>query len=260
MRHDCWPSFVENGRTFARERRNKSAKLAKGSKTLWSLAGELLPDIRVRFDALLRAVGTRHEHAVLEWVYGAMRPANFSSQVFEACADRTLLTLDGVEWNDWGRPERVEETLRRGGRPLPAARASAPVAAPLGFAEASLGWAREVQRPPSRVGASPRGGGPARPSSASEPLEDVRVAHHADDLRAVEDREVVHALPRQQARGVLHLQPRRYRHDGLGHDFVDPVFREVEALGSRHEALGQDVAPGDDAVGVPAPARLHDEA
>jgi hypothetical protein len=30
-----------------------------------------------------------------------------------------VLTLDGVEWSDWGRPERIQETLRKAGRGMP---------------------------------------------------------------------------------------------------------------------------------------------
>ena len=90
------------------------------ARTLWALAGEKLPDIRPRFDALRRAVGTRAESAVLTKIYGEMQPANFSTRILETCADRTLVvTLDGVDWSDWGRPERIEETLLKTGRCMP---------------------------------------------------------------------------------------------------------------------------------------------
>lgn len=90
------------------------------AKTLWALAGERLPETRGRFDALLRAVGTRRESAVLAGIYEEMTPANFSTRILETCADKTLvLTLDGVDWSDWGRPERIEETLLKAGRCMP---------------------------------------------------------------------------------------------------------------------------------------------
>ena len=92
--------------------------LVAKARTLWDLAGEHVPHIRSRFEALLRAVGTPYEEGVLDWTYGAMKPANFSSLVLERAADRILvMKLEGVEWNDWGRPERIEETLRRLGPP-----------------------------------------------------------------------------------------------------------------------------------------------
>lgn len=90
------------------------------AKTLWTLAGERLPEIRGRFDVLLRAVGTDREPSVLADIYGDMTPVNFSTRILETCADRTLVvTLDGVNWSDWGRPERIEETLLKTGRSMP---------------------------------------------------------------------------------------------------------------------------------------------
>ena len=88
------------------------------AKALWTLAGERLPELRARFDDLLRSVGTDAEPSVLARIYGDMPSANFSTRILEACADRTLVaTLEGVDWSDWGRPERIEETLLKTGNP-----------------------------------------------------------------------------------------------------------------------------------------------
>lgn len=92
------------------------------AKTLWTLAGERIPEIRGRFEVLLRAAGTGREASILADIYGDMKPVNFSTRILEACADRTLVvTLDGVDWSDWGRPERIEETLLKAGRSMTAA-------------------------------------------------------------------------------------------------------------------------------------------
>jgi mannose-1-phosphate guanylyltransferase len=90
------------------------------AEALWTLIGEMLPELRAQFDDLLRVVGTGSERDVLTRIYGTMRPANFSTRILETCADRTLVvTLEGVDWSDWGRPKRIEETFLREGRSLP---------------------------------------------------------------------------------------------------------------------------------------------
>lgn len=97
---------------------NTMVTVAKAG-TLWKLGLEHLPRMLSRFEAFRAAVGGPHERAVLDWVYGDLPPANFSRALLEPAASRTLaLTMQGLEWSDWGRPERVVETLSRlGARP-----------------------------------------------------------------------------------------------------------------------------------------------
>ncbi len=99
--------------------------MAVKAKTLWSLGWGYFPEMLDRFDVLRRAVGTPEEGRVLARIYEGMPLVNFSRGILERAASRAVvLPMTGVEWSDWGRPERILETL---GRLAPAA---APCAAP----------------------------------------------------------------------------------------------------------------------------------
>lgn len=86
--------------------------IAAKAKTLWDIGAALEPGLVERFELLRRAVGHPQEAEVLASVYGDMPRVNFSSGLLERCPERAaVLTLRGVEWSDWGRAERIEETL-----------------------------------------------------------------------------------------------------------------------------------------------------
>ncbi len=94
-------------------------------KTLWELGHRHLPEMMASFDALLmvlRAIRQRlfdpkREADVLARLYEHLAPADFSKDILQPSAKRCLvLPMQGIDWSDWGRPERVEETLARVGR------------------------------------------------------------------------------------------------------------------------------------------------
>jgi mannose-1-phosphate guanylyltransferase len=101
--------------------------VAARADTLWSLGERLLPAMMRPFRALLREL--RHpaeelpEVRVAEAIaraYRHMPHADFSCDLLQRCPGVALaLPLEGVEWCDWGRPERVAESLRGLGK-LPA--------------------------------------------------------------------------------------------------------------------------------------------
>jgi mannose-1-phosphate guanylyltransferase len=71
----------------------------QGARELW--AGPEPPD-------------EEQEALTLLGIYRGLRRSNFSREVLQLCPNRTVvLPMAGVEWNDWGRPERIGETLRR---------------------------------------------------------------------------------------------------------------------------------------------------
>jgi len=87
------------------------------AQSLWDLASAHQGDLARRFTHLRAAIGRPDEQAVLEELYRTMPSRNFCSDVLEHAADRTaLLTLDGLVWSDWGRPERIIDTLTALGR------------------------------------------------------------------------------------------------------------------------------------------------
>lgn len=92
---------------------NTMVTVAK-AKTLWSLGKEYLPELMPKFELFKAAVGTAHEARVLKWIYTQLSPVNFSTRLLQAAAGRSMvITMTGVEWSDWGRPDRVYESLRR---------------------------------------------------------------------------------------------------------------------------------------------------
>ncbi|HEY6180138.1 MAG TPA: sugar phosphate nucleotidyltransferase [Kofleriaceae bacterium] len=97
-------------------------------EALWNLGRATEPQLLDILDSFVPLVGTRDETDAIEYVYGAILPVSLSSDVFERGADRlAALELDGVEWSDWGRPERIESVLaRRRSRSLVPSRAYAP--------------------------------------------------------------------------------------------------------------------------------------
>jgi mannose-1-phosphate guanylyltransferase len=99
--------------------------LAVRAKTLWELGRKHLPEMVSSFDALLmvlRAIrqglfDPKCEPEVLARLYEHLTPADFSRDVLQhAASDCLLLPMRGIHWSDWGRPERVTQTLARLGR------------------------------------------------------------------------------------------------------------------------------------------------
>jgi mannose-1-phosphate guanylyltransferase len=69
------------------------------------------------FERLGQAIGTPAENQVLLAIYREMPESNFSSDLLQAVPDHlTMIELAGVIWNDWGKPERITETLGRIGK------------------------------------------------------------------------------------------------------------------------------------------------
>jgi mannose-1-phosphate guanylyltransferase len=88
--------------------------LAARVDTLWALGWRCFPEMMPLFERLSSAVGSGEESAVLETIYRLMPVRNFSSGLLQrVAASLVVVELDGVLWSDWGRPERILETLRR---------------------------------------------------------------------------------------------------------------------------------------------------
>jgi mannose-1-phosphate guanylyltransferase len=100
--------------------------MAARVQTLWQLGLEYVPEVVERFERLGSALSTPKEAVVLEEIYAGMPRRNFSTHLLQRAAHRVaVMGLRGVFWSDWGRPERIVETLERLGRepalPFPAA-------------------------------------------------------------------------------------------------------------------------------------------
>lgn len=87
--------------------------LAAKAATLWDLGWRLCPEVVGRLEALRWAIGTPMESSTLQTVYADMPEANFSRDVLQKAPERLgVVTMEEVGWSDWGRPERVVESLR----------------------------------------------------------------------------------------------------------------------------------------------------
>ena len=91
--------------------------IAARVETLWGLGVRYFPDMMRLFDVYAESIGTAREHIVLESIYQEMPSGNFSVQLLQQCPKHVaVMELRDVVWSDWGRPERIVETLRRVGR------------------------------------------------------------------------------------------------------------------------------------------------
>ncbi len=101
--------------------------LAAKVETLWKLGRRCFPDLMDLFERLGPCIGTSEEGQVLESIYRVMPTRNFSSDLLQQVPDQVgVVELRGVLWSDWGRPERILETLQSLGKAP-----TFPVAAPV---------------------------------------------------------------------------------------------------------------------------------
>jgi mannose-1-phosphate guanylyltransferase len=85
---------------------------------LWALGWRYLPEIMPAFVRLSDALRAGRDDAVLEDIYRTLPARDFSSDLLQRASDRLrVLEMNGVWWSDWGRPERILETLRALERP-----------------------------------------------------------------------------------------------------------------------------------------------
>lgn len=95
---------------------------------LWELGRCAEPQLLDVLDSLVPLIGTQDEVDAIEYVYRAFLPVSFSRDILERVPERlAALELDGIEWSDWGRPERIEAVLAvRRSRAMAPGRAYAP--------------------------------------------------------------------------------------------------------------------------------------
>ncbi|MBI4424137.1 MAG: NTP transferase domain-containing protein [Elusimicrobia bacterium] len=86
--------------------------MAFRARTLWSIACRVLPGIMSRFQSLRLGLEGTGDLPDLEELYAGMGRANFSSDLLTHAAHRcVVLPLADIQWSDWGKPERIAETL-----------------------------------------------------------------------------------------------------------------------------------------------------
>lgn len=82
-------------------------------QTLWDVGWQCFPLLMERFTALAEVLGTQRESPILEAIYEDMPNQNFSTELLEGAEEYlAVMEMHNVLWSDWGRPERVVNTLK----------------------------------------------------------------------------------------------------------------------------------------------------
>jgi mannose-1-phosphate guanylyltransferase len=80
---------------------------------LWDLLREAEPALRQPFDRIKQALGEQNENVEITRVYSRMPSISLSSGGFERMPSRLhALVMRDVHWSDWGREDRINETLQ----------------------------------------------------------------------------------------------------------------------------------------------------
>jgi mannose-1-phosphate guanylyltransferase len=87
--------------------------LVANVETLWKAGWTCVPEVMERFEQLRQSIGTPDEGSVLQTIYHDMPTRNFSREVLQPLSKQLgVMELEKVLWSDWGRPERILETLQ----------------------------------------------------------------------------------------------------------------------------------------------------
>jgi mannose-1-phosphate guanylyltransferase len=86
--------------------------LVARAASLIELFREVVPDLVAYFEMLQRYVGDAQEHEVANEVYRMIPSVNFAATVLERQFHRLLvLPAKHVQWSDWGKKERILQTM-----------------------------------------------------------------------------------------------------------------------------------------------------
>lgn len=88
--------------------------LAARAEVLWELGRRCFARLLAKFERWADEIDGPRETKVLEEIYADMPKENFSSDLLQRKPDAVaVMELRHVLWSDWGRPERIAETLQR---------------------------------------------------------------------------------------------------------------------------------------------------
>ena len=87
------------------------------ARAIWRLGWRCVPELMPMFERIAAVIGSPQQKAVIDAVYQAMPARDFSSHVLQRAPDQlAVIEMNGVTWSDWGKAERIVETLRRIGK------------------------------------------------------------------------------------------------------------------------------------------------
>jgi len=89
-------------------------------QTLWEAGRQCIPEVVLPLEKHAGGIGTSSERQILMNLYRTMPTRNFSSDLLSLIPQQlTMMELTGVYWSDWGRAERIQETMAFMGRSVP---------------------------------------------------------------------------------------------------------------------------------------------
>lgn len=81
-------------------------------QTLWEAGRQCIPEVVMPLEEHAGGIGTSNEQQRLLHLYRTMPTRNFSSDLLSLIPQQLhMMDLSGVCWSDWGRPERIQETI-----------------------------------------------------------------------------------------------------------------------------------------------------
>ena len=103
--------------------------LAANADLLWSLGHRCFPGMMRQLENFAAVIGHGDEEEALDSLYQELSHHDFSAELLELLPQKiAVLELNGVLWSDWGRPERIMESLAVIGRSPAASRSRAATA------------------------------------------------------------------------------------------------------------------------------------
>ena len=82
------------------------------ASTYWNVARKHLPVQASLFERYGLEINRPGGERLLDALYAAMEPANFSRAVLERAENLAVLPVAGTGWSDWGNPERILRSLK----------------------------------------------------------------------------------------------------------------------------------------------------
>lgn len=106
------PSVITAGEMIRRGALWNTMVMCGTVGALWELGRAGDPHLIDMLEAFVPLVDTPDEDDALDYIYRSCLPASFSRDIAERSPELlAALPLEGVEWSDWGKPERVETVL-----------------------------------------------------------------------------------------------------------------------------------------------------
>ena len=108
------PDFVQANQAMAAGAVWNTLILAAKLQKMWELGWQCFPEMMPLFEQLCEVIGGPEEGKVLDAIYRVMPVRNFSSGLLQRVPEHVaMIKMTGVLWSDWGKPERIVETLRK---------------------------------------------------------------------------------------------------------------------------------------------------